>query len=59
MPVLVTPEGAIGESHEILVWADARMAPERRLFPTEPGQRAEVDALCRRLDDGLGPAGGG
>lgn len=57
VPVLVTPQGAIGESHEILVWADARMPPERRLFPTEPGQRAEVDALCRRLDDGLGPAG--
>jgi glutathione S-transferase len=58
VPVLVTPQGAIGESHEILVWADARMAPERRLFPTEPGQRAQVDAICRRLDDGLGPIRG-
>jgi glutathione S-transferase len=57
VPVLVTPEGSIGESHEILVWVDAHVAPERRLFPAEPGARAEVDALCRRLDDGLGPAG--
>ena len=57
VPVLVTPDGAIGESHEILAWCDAHMAPERRLFPAEPDARAEVDALCRRLDDGLGPAG--
>ncbi len=57
VPVLVTAEGAIGESEEILVWCDARMAPERRLFPAQPDPRAEVDALCRRLDDGLGPAG--
>jgi len=55
VPVLVTPQGAIGESHEILVWVDAQVAPERRLFPVEPGTRAEVDALCRRLDDGFGP----
>jgi glutathione S-transferase len=57
VPVLVTAEGAIGESHEILVWCDAHLAPERRLFPAEPDARAEVDALCRRLDDGLGPCG--
>jgi glutathione S-transferase len=57
VPVLVTPDGAIGESHEILVWSDARLAPERRLFPSEPSSRAEVDALCRRLDDRLGPPG--
>ncbi len=57
MPVLVSPQGVIGESHEILVWADARMAPERRLFPADPGPRAEVEALCRRLDRGLGPTG--
>jgi glutathione S-transferase len=57
VPVLVTPHGAIGESHEILIWSDAQVAPERRLFPTEPGARAEVDALCRRFDDRLGPCG--
>ena len=57
VPVLVTVDGAIGESHEILVWSDAHVAPGRRLFPSEPGARAEVDALCRRFDDGLGPCG--
>ncbi len=57
VPVLVTPEGAIGESREILVWADTQMEPERRLFPDAPAAHAQVDALCRRLDDGLGPCG--
>ena len=57
VPVLVTAEGAIGESHQILAWCDAHIAAERRLFPVEPNARAEVDALCRRLDEGLGPAG--
>jgi len=57
VPVLVTPDGAIGESSEIIAWVDARIAPERRLLPEEPGARREVEALCARLDEGLGPAG--
>ena len=36
MPVLVTPEGSIGESEEILAWVDARTPPEFRLQPTDP-----------------------
>jgi glutathione S-transferase len=56
VPVLVTPDGAIGESHQILQWVDARLAPEQRLFPRDTAQRAEADALCRRLDERLGPA---
>jgi glutathione S-transferase len=56
VPVLVTPDGAIGESQQILEWADARLAPEQRLFPEGVAARAEVDALCRRLDERLGPA---
>jgi glutathione S-transferase len=57
VPVLVTPEGAIGESHEILEWVDARTPAERRLFPGEPAARAEVERLCRRFDAELGPKG--
>jgi glutathione S-transferase len=57
VPVLVTPDGAIGESHEILMWVDERTAPERRLFPAEPAARAEVERLCRRFDEELGPRG--
>ena len=57
VPVLVTPDGALGESEEILAWVDARTPAEHRLFPAEPGARAEVERLCRRLDDELGPKG--
>jgi glutathione S-transferase len=56
VPVLVTPDGAIGESQQILEWVDARLAGEQRLFPESVAARAEVDALCRRLDERLGPA---
>jgi glutathione S-transferase len=57
VPVLVTPEGAIGESGEILAWVDERLDPELRLFPAERAERAEALALCRRLDEQLGPSG--
>jgi glutathione S-transferase len=55
VPVLVTPEGAIGESGEILTWIDARLASERRLFPVEAAERQEVERLCTRFDVELGP----
>jgi glutathione S-transferase len=57
VPVLVTPDGALGESEKILVWVDERTPPEQRLFPAEPAERAEVERLCRRLDERLGPTG--
>jgi glutathione S-transferase len=57
VPVLVTPEGALRESAEILAWADGRTPPEQRLFPSETAARAEVEHLCRRFDEELGPKG--
>lgn len=57
VPVLVTPDGAIGESREILAWVDARTPAEQRLFPPEPQARQQVDDLCGRLDRELGPTG--
>src|SRR6185503_8213781 len=57
VPVLVTPDGSLGESEEILLWVDDRTPPEQRLFPADPGERAEVMQLCRRLDERLGPTG--
>jgi glutathione S-transferase len=57
VPVLVTPDGAIGESAEILAWVDERTPSEYRLYPAEPGERDGVDFLCRRLDEVLGPTG--
>ena len=56
-PVLVTPEGAIGQSHDILLWVDERTPPGYRLFPADPTEREEVERLCRRFDDVLGPRG--
>jgi glutathione S-transferase len=55
VPVLVTPEGAIGESGEILEWIDRATPAQRRLFPVEPAAREEVQRLCRRFDSELGP----
>jgi glutathione S-transferase len=57
VPVLVTPAGAIGDSAEILAWVDERTPPEHRLFPEEPAAREDVERLCRRLDERLGPDG--
>jgi glutathione S-transferase len=56
-PVLVTPEGSLGESEEILRWVDERTPPAQRLYPSEPAERAEVEQLCRRFDERLGPRG--
>ena len=57
VPVLVTPNGVIGESADILAWVDQRTPPTLRLFPAEPADRSNVESLCRRLDQGLGPTG--
>jgi glutathione S-transferase len=57
VPVLVTPEGAVADSAEILAWVDERTAPEHRLFPAQAGARDEVERLCGRLDEVLGPRG--
>ncbi len=57
VPVLVTPEGVLCESEEILVWTDQRTPPEHRLFPAQAPERVEVERLCRRFDARLGPTG--
>ncbi len=57
VPVLVTPDGVLAESEDILRWADGRTEPERRLFPDDPAQLAEVEQLSRRFDERLGPRG--
>jgi glutathione S-transferase len=57
VPVLVTPDSVIGDSAEILAWVDERATSERRLYPADPAARSEVESLCRRLDERLGPSG--
>jgi glutathione S-transferase len=57
VPVLVTPDGVLAESADILAWADARTPLNRRLFPADAAARSEVESLCRRFDEVLGPRG--
>ncbi len=56
VPVLVTPDIVLADSAEILAWVDERCEPGLRLFPHERDERDEVEAICARLDDALGPA---
>jgi glutathione S-transferase len=56
-PVLVTPEGSLGESEQILRWVDERLPPERRLFPSDAADLGAVERLSRRFDERLGPHG--
>jgi glutathione S-transferase len=57
VPVLITPQGAIGDSAAILAWVDERTASEHRLYPEDRDEREEVQELCRGFDEGLGPSG--
>jgi glutathione S-transferase len=56
-PVLVTPQGAVCDSADILEWVDQRIEPDRRLLPEDPERRREVLELCARFDAVLGPSG--
>ena len=58
VPVLVTPDGVLGESEAILAWVDERTPPEHRLFPAEPVERLRSRGSAG-VDEGLGPTGGG
>jgi glutathione S-transferase len=54
-PALVTPDGVIGDSTDILLWANERAEKGRELYPEDPDARAEVLALEDRFDEVLGP----
>ncbi len=56
VPVLVTDGDVLGESGEIVAWADERTPEQSRLLPGEPVERAEVERLCARFDKVLGPS---
>jgi glutathione S-transferase len=55
VPVLVTADGLVADSTDILRWCDAQTAPERRLWPDDPVLAAEVSAWEERFDAELGP----
>jgi len=51
VPVLVTADGAIADSREILVWVDARTPDGGRLFARGADGHEDVARVCTRLDD--------
>jgi glutathione S-transferase len=53
VPVLVTDDGVFSRSEWIVRYADGHLPPAQRLFRGD----AQVVALCRWLDAGLGPDG--
>jgi glutathione S-transferase len=55
-PLLVTESGVLKQSTEIVAYADRAAPAERRLYPDDPGVRAEVDAFIAEVDRSLGPA---
>ncbi len=55
VPVLICDEGVLGESAEIVAYADARSPAGDRLYPDDPAAAAEVKALERDFDERLGP----
>jgi glutathione S-transferase len=56
VPVLVREHGdVLTESADIVRFADAEASAERKLLPTDPRARAEVEALEKSFDEGLAP----
>jgi glutathione S-transferase len=56
-PVLITPDGVLPDSSDILAFADERMAADKRIYPDDPGLRGEIRALEEDFDERLGPEG--
>jgi glutathione S-transferase len=57
VPVLVTGGEVLGESEQIMVWADRQGPAQQRLFASAPAERDAQLSLCRRFDEVLGPRG--
>ena len=55
MPVLVAPDGVLGESEDILRYADRTLPEDARLFSGDAAVLADAEALSRRLNTELGP----
>jgi glutathione S-transferase len=55
VPVLVTDDETLGDSSDILAWADAKAPVGQELYPKDEAARREVLALEDELDEELGP----
>lgn len=56
LPALLTGTEKVLDSTDILGWVDRHAGEGLRLYPEEPGARAEVEALEDWFDERLGPA---
>ncbi len=56
VPALVSDEGVLGDSTDIVRYADRHAPAARRLLPEDAGARAACDALEDELDEAFGPA---
>jgi glutathione S-transferase len=57
VPVLVCDAGVLSDSTDILDYADAHAAPDRRIYPDDAAAAAEIRELEVEFDDRLGPHG--
>lgn len=55
VPVLSTEQEHLRDSTDILAWVDERLPDTRKLYPSDPGLRAEVLAQEEEFDRRLGP----
>jgi glutathione S-transferase len=55
VPLLVADGRAIGDSTDILQWADRKAPPGRRLYGDDGAERREIEALEDFFDNKLGP----
>jgi glutathione S-transferase len=56
VPVLVSDEGVLADSTDILRWADRRSVAADRLLPVDARMRGACDMLEDELDESFGPA---
>jgi glutathione S-transferase len=56
-PVLLTPDGVLPESCDILHYADEHSPEDKRIYPDDPALRSEIRALEDDFDARLGPEG--
>jgi glutathione S-transferase len=57
VPVLVTRDGVLTDSTDILHWVDAQASDDLKLYPADPQLRKQVEEWEEKLDEEFGVAG--
>jgi glutathione S-transferase len=56
VPVLVAGTDTLTNSEEILRWTDKNVSEQSKLYPANPNDRQQIEALVASFDSVLGPA---